>query len=41
VKLSYSSREKLVPAGRGVEQNIRAAMTLKFGVILDRDVDLD
>lgn len=37
--MSYFSREKLVPAGRGVEQNIRAASTLKFGVILDCGVD--
>lgn len=38
VKMFYSGREKLVPAGRGVEENIRAAMKLKFGVVLDWSV---
>jgi hypothetical protein len=31
----YCGREDLVPAGQGVEDNIRAAMKLKFGVVLD------
>jgi len=40
VKMFYSGGKKLVPAGRGVEENIRVAMKLKFGVVLDWSVAL-
>jgi len=40
VKMFYSGRKKLIPAGRSVEKNIRAAMKLKFGVVLDWGVAL-
>ncbi|MDI3290712.1 hypothetical protein [Polyangium sp. 15x6] len=41
VKVFYSGSQKLVPAGKGVEQNVRAAMKLKFGIVLDWGVALD
>ncbi|MDC3961546.1 hypothetical protein KEG38_47450 [Polyangium jinanense] len=41
VKMFYSGSSKLVPAGRGVEKNIRTAMKSKFSIDLDWGVALD
>jgi hypothetical protein len=40
VKVFYSGKQKLVPAKQGVEAEIRAAIKVKFGVVLDWGVAL-